>query len=381
MLAKEETLWLRQKVTVERTGFEMARLKIYKDKHVDSTVIPNIFIDEYMEDANDTQLKVYLYLIRMLNAGMATSVLDIADKFGHTEKNVLRAMKYWEKRNLLSLEYDEDKNLVGVQICDLNRQEPAGCELKLQTADITTFPATVKSSPAKADKPPIEPDFAKPSYTTEQLQHFCNDESIEEILFLAQTYVGKTLTASDMKTVIFFSDVLHFSNDLIDYLLQYCVELGKKDFRYMEKVAISWAEQGITTPKEAYEVSSKYNKAVYTIMNALGKTSTPTNKEMEYITRWTKDYGFSNDIIMEACDRTVLATDKHRFEYAEGILKNWKLNDVKKKEDISQMDAQYQKSKTKPTTQKASASGSNKFNQFQQNTYDFAQLEQELLSN
>ncbi len=363
----------------------MARLKIYKDKHVDSTVIPNIFIDEYMEDANDTQLKVYLYLIRMLNAGMATSVLDIADKFGHTEKNVLRAMKYWEKRNLLSLEYDEDKNLVGVQICDLGRHEPSCCELKLQAAETATFPAPVKEMPAKEEKPlpePIKaPAFVKPSYTAAQMQSFCNDEGIEEILFLAQTYVGKTLTASDMKTVIFFSDVLHFSNDLIDYLLQYCVELGKKDFRYMEKVAISWAEQGISTPQEAYEASSKYNKSVYSIMNALGKNSTPTNKEMEYIIRWTKDYGFSNDIIMEACDRTVLATDKHRFEYAEGILKNWKLNDVKEKEDISKMDALHQEARTKTVASKrpnSYAVKANTFNQFQQNNYDFASLEQQL---
>lgn len=348
----------------------MARLKIYKDKHVDSTVIPNLFIDEYMEDANDTQLKVYLYLIRMLNAGMATSVSDIADKFGHTEKNVLRAMKYWEKRQLLSLEYDEDKNLVGVQICDLIRQESSCSELKLQSAESAEKPAI-----------PVVPTFVKPNYSPEQVNTFCNDESIEEILFLAQTYVGKPLTPSDMKTVIFFSDVLHFSNDLIDYLLQYCVGLGKKDFRYIEKVAIGWAEQGITTPEEAYEASNKYNKSVYTIMNALGKTNSPTNKEMEYIIRWTRDYGFSNDIIMEACDRTVLATDKHRFEYAEGILKNWKLNDVKKKEDISKMDAQYQKSRTKVTTPKSSVATNNKFNQFTQNTYDFAELERELLSN
>lgn len=360
----------------------MARLKIYKDKHVDSTVIPNIFIDEYMEDANDTQLKVYLYLIRMLNAGMATSVLDIADKFGHTEKNVLRAMKYWEKKNLLSLEYDEDKNLVGVQICDLNRQEASGCELKLQTADIATFPAPAKKMPVQEEKLPApQPSFVKPSYTAEQLQYFSNDEGIEEILFLAQTYVGKPLTASDMKTVIFFSDVLHFSNDLIDYLLQYCVELGKKDFRYMEKVAISWAEQGISTPEQAHEASGKYNKSVYTIMNALGKSNTPTNKEMEYITRWTRDYGFANDIIIEACDRTVLATDKHRFEYAEGILKNWKQSGVREKEDISQMDAQHQKTRTKPSSAPKAAAGSNKFNQFAQNSYDFATLEQELLSN
>ena len=84
---------------------------------------------------------------------------------------------------------------------------------------------------------------------------------------------------------------------------------------------------------------------------------------------------------VNACDRTVLATDKHRFEYAEGILKNWKQSGVKEKEDISQMDAQHQKARSKPATAPKAAAGSNKFNQFAQNTYDFATLEQELLSN
>ena len=47
------------------------------------------------------------------------------------------------------------------------------------------------------------------------------------------------------------SEDLHFSDDLIDYLIQYCVDLGKKDFRYIEKVALNWSEEGITTTKQA----------------------------------------------------------------------------------------------------------------------------------
>ena len=80
----------------------MARLTIYTDESVDSTVVPNLFIDEYMKEANDAQLKVYLYLLRMMNAHQATSVSDIADKFNHTEKDIIRALKYWEKHRLLS---------------------------------------------------------------------------------------------------------------------------------------------------------------------------------------------------------------------------------------------------------------------------------------
>lgn len=376
----------------------MARLTIYKDNYVDSTVVSNIFIDQYMKDANDAQLKVYFYLIRMLNANQAISVSGIADKFNHTEKDVIRALKYWEKQQLLELEYDEDKNLIGIHLRDLN----APCGSSASAAQTTVaqtvshvaaatpapvrtlqaplpYPGTAQaplSYPANAAEAADNSGFIKPSYSLEQLREFKSREATAQLLFIAESYIGKTLTASEIKTILFFTDVLHFSDDLIDYLIQYCVDRDKKDFKYIEKVAVNWAEQGITTPKQAQKYSAKYDKSVYAIMNELGKNTSPTTKEMEFIHRWTKEYGFSTDIILEACERTVLATDKHRFEYAESILSSWKRENVHHKADIHKIDAAYQKKKTAGK----SAAG-NKFNQFTQNNYDCDELEREILSN
>ena len=81
-------------------------------------------------------------------------------------------------------------------------------------------------------------------------------------------------------------------------------------------------------------------------MNALGKTSMPTKKEVEYINRWTKDFGYEMDVIDAACERTVLSTDKHRFEYTDGILQSWKENGVHTIQDIQDADAAFQKKKT-----------------------------------
>lgn len=389
----------------------MARLTIYKDNYVDSTVVSNRFIDEYMKDANDAQLKIYLYLIRMLNANQAISVSDIADKFNHTEKDVMRALKYWEKNQLLNLDYDEDKNLVGIHLQDLNApsnkmptgnvtistplvvpgQSPvAACR---QTSEVapgqspvtacgqTSAVAPGQASVAACGQAVAEPEstyaYEKPVYSPDQLREFKSRESTAQLLFIAESYIGKPLNPSEMKSILFFTDVLHFSDDLIDYLIQYCVDRGKKDFKYIEKVAINWAEEGITTPKQAQKFAVKYDKNVYAIMNELGKSGSPTNKELEYITRWTREYGFTTDIIFEACERTVLATDKHRFEYAEGILSSWKRENVQKKADIRRIDDLYQqkrKTASKPST-------TNRFNQYTQNSYDFDALEKELLSN
>lgn len=347
----------------------MGFLTIYQDNYTDSTVISNRFIDEYMQAANDAQLKIYLYLIRMMSARLNTSISDIADTFNYTEKDVMRALKYWEKNRLLTLDYDEHKNVIGIHLLDFGT--PPAPPVTPQIAPVPSV-----SIPSVTPLASVVPIASKPNYTLDELKAFKSNEASSRLLFVAEQYLKKTLSANDVRTILFISDKLGFSEDLIDYLIQYCVDRGKKDMRYIEKVALSWADQGITTPKEAAKLAGKYEKSVYDIMKALGRNGTPTDTEVSYINRWKKEYGFDTDVIMTACERTVLATDNHRFEYADSILSSWYKAGVHHKSDIQSLDESYRRQKTTARTVT-----SNKFNQFKQNDYDFDALEQEILSN
>ncbi|MCM1144355.1 MAG: DnaD domain protein [Blautia sp.] len=355
----------------------MGHLTIYQDNYSDSTVISNRFIDEYMQTANDAQLKIYLYLIRTMSARLSTSVSKIADIFNYTEKDVLRALKYWEKKKLLTLEYDESKTLTGIHLQDLSApaDSPAA-----RSADSQTYIVPLSTTAEAAERTlPAENPYEKPAYTTEQLRAFKSDEAASRVLFITEQYLKKTLSASDMKSILFISDRLGFSEDLIDYLIQYCVDHGKKDLRYIEKVAVNWAQEGISTPRQAARYVHKYDKTVYDIMKALGKSSLPTQAEVTYITRWTKEFAFGTDVISAACEKTVLATDKHRFEYADSILNNWFKAGVHHKSDIPAAEEKFRQGRVAKSA--ANYNGNNKFNQFIQNQYDFDALEKELLSN
>lgn len=355
-------------------GISMNSLTIYQDNYTDATVISNRFIDEYMKAANDAQIKIYLYLTRMMGARLNTSVSEIADTFNYTEKDVLRALKYWEKNHLLTLDYDEEKNLKGIHLLDLSISAALPAQTAAASTPICIVPISSKYGSADDSMPETNP-YEKPSYTLEQLKDFKSDESASRLLFVAEQYLQKTLSATEMKSILFISDKLGFSEDLIDYLIQYCVDRGKKDLRYIEKVAINWAQEGISTPKQAARYVHKYDKVVYDIMKALGKSNTPTQTEVTYITRWTKEFAFEADVISAACEKTVLATDNHRFEYADSILSSWYKAGVHHKSDIRLVEENFHKSRT------AKTSSSNKFNQFKQNQYDFDALEKELLSN
>ncbi len=395
----------------------MNRINIYRNTHKEQTAISNYFIDEFMQDANDAQLKIYLFLIRMMSANLPTSVTDIADKFNYTEKDVLRALMYWESRQLLSLEYDAAHNLSGIQVLSLDNPYelqqatapritpvlsfirpasaltgvspdrgtgmtapsamPVGNGMSMNSQPMrTSYPVTSSVT----EYPVQECTYEKPNYSMDDIKIFKNNEEAQQILFVTEQYIGRQLTRSDMETILFLYDQLGFSADLIDYLVQHCVERGKKDFRYIEKVAISWAEQGITTAKQAQMLSKKYDKNVYTIMKALGKNTAPAPKELEYINKWTNEYGFLLDVIQEACDKTVMTTDTHRFAYADGILSKWYRAGVHHKSDIAAVDASFQQSNAAYRNQKTQGAN-NKFNQFSQNSYDFAQLEENILSN
>ena len=355
----------------------MSCLKIYQDSCADVTIVSNRFIDEFMPQANDAQLKIYLFLLRMLSAGRSLDIPEIADVFNHTEKDVMRALKYWEKCGVLLLEYDAAKNLTGIRLLDLTGSRPvSGNASEKAVPQKTVSEAERQKTPSESRRSSDQEAYARPSYSLDDLKAFQEKDSTAQLLFIAEQYLGRTLSPSDIKSILFFSDRLHFSDDLIDYLLQYCVERGKKDFRYMEKVAISWAEAGVTTPAEAERQAGRYDRTVYTIMNSLGKTNAPTRREAEFIRRWREEYGFEPSIIMEACERTVLATDRHRFEYADKILSSWKESGVHHLSDIARLDAGFQKEKPARQTRERSA---DRYNRFMQNSYDYDALEKELL--
>lgn len=266
------------------TGNDMGAFAIYNEAKADSTLISNLFIDEYMKDANDAQIKIYLYLVRQMSAGLTTSISEMADLFNHTEREVLRSLKYWEKKGLLVLETDAHGTLSSIHLCELHRQEAANESHvisilpKLEPAAASETEQSLESGPKEEPSAPPKKKVSRPVCSAEDMVRK------RELLFIVEQYIGKPLSPSEIQSICYMTDQLHFSDELVDYLVAYCVGLGKKDFRYIEKVALNWAEQGITTAGQA-------QKAVYSTRKKKrapsGKVSNSFNKIEQH------DYNFA----------------------------------------------------------------------------------------
>jgi len=98
---------------------------------------------------------------------------------------------------------------------------------------------------------------------------------------------------------------------------------------------------------------------------------------------WLKTYGFSMEIIQEACNRTVLQTGQASFQYTDKILEGWKQKEVRTMDDIRSLDSAHKKKrqekKSARNTRPAPASN-NRFNNFQQREYNFDEYEKHLLN-
>ncbi len=335
----------------------------------DVTIIPNSIIDKDMLEANELQLKVYLYILRNVNAGIPVRISSMADHFNETEKDITRAITFWEKRGVFS---------ACRNVQDSQEKPPAASEASYSAVSDTQY------SPASDTPDNAAPVVSYGQLSRDELHSLKNSQDFKELSFVAETYMGKPLSRSDCNTLLFIKDSLNFSNELIEFLLEYCAERGKKSFKYVQTVACAWAKQGITTPEEAQTRGIMYSQRIYAVMNALGKKSEPTNAELNYIERWYQQYGFEADMILEACRRTVLATDKNRFSYADKILSSWHAAGVHHTTDISRADAafQSQKKQTETPSRKAPAYVvGNPFLQHKQSGIDYDALEKELLQN
>lgn len=323
-----------------------------------TTIVENDFIDNYMAKANGEYVKVYLLLLRHLNANTGgLSICGLADCLECTEKDILRAFNHWSEEGLLKIDYDDAGNICGLAV---------GKSVSTANPEVKAAPITLK---------PAAPKKRKNSFSE-------NQEELRQLYFVAEQYMGKPLTATEIKKINYFFDSLDFSIDLIEYLIEYCVENGHRNMKYIETVALAWSDAGIQTTEDAKMNITLYTKNVYSILNAFGiKGRSAAPAEISYIKKWSDEYGFSLDIILEACNRTINNTHKPDFKYADSILNNWLMKDVHHLTDISRLDLAYRQekeAKKKSTTK--TVVPSNRFNNFEGRSYDLNSLEQQLLN-
>lgn len=410
----------------------MTAINISSDIATSFTTVSDIFIDQYMPKANGEFVKVYLYLLRATGSGAGIATIsEIADHFSNTEADIIRALNYWASEGILQVQTGADGQIIGVNLCSLSVSGMQAAQSNIQSAvadnaaqnnlqnsvvnnaaqnilqnsvvnnaaqNISTVNTRMHDSVVEKLKSQT-PDKAASSqkeYTLDEIKEFRKNPDISELFFIIETYLKHTLSSTDTNMVLYWLDELHFSTDLVEYLVEYCITKGHSSLRYMNKVALGWADAGIKTVDQAKDDAAAHSQIYYSVMKALGITGRNlVDSEVSLINKWVGEYGFDIELVKAACSKTISAIQKPSFEYTDSILANWRKKDVHTLKDVEVLDANFAKAN------KASATGSsqgtnaangsskpknnnssskNKFNNFNQRNNDYDKLEKLFLN-
>ena len=328
------------------------------------TAVANEFIDTYMAAANGEYVKVYLYVLR--HQGEDITIELIADALNHTESDVRRALSYWKKAGVLAAS-EQGQPVQGEPVRPesgghtFTRGQDGGQaavpDLRVEPFQRETGTAgraevrgmTGMREPAVVQEPAVvrertettgQEDGCIPVYSTEQVNRLAQDEEFSQLLYIAQKYMNKVFTPRDCQVFAYLYEGLSMSSELLEYLVEYCVQNGHISVRYMETVAMSWHEKGIRTALEAKDYSASYNRDSFAVMKAFGiNNRKPAAPEQKLMDKWFRDYGFSREVVLEACSRTITAIHNPSFQYADKILSDWQKAGVRGLADIKDLVA------------------------------------------
>ena len=410
----------------------MTAINISSDIATSFTTVSDIFIDQYMPKANGEFVKVYLYLLRATGSGAGIATIsEIADHFSNTEADIIRALNYWASEGILQVQTGADGQIMGINLCSLSVSGMQAAQSNIQSAvadnaaqnnlqngvvnnatqnnlqngvvnnaaqNISTANIRMQDSVVEKLKNQAndKPAPSQKEYTLDEIKEFRKNPDISELFFIIETYLKHTLSSTDTNMVLYWLDELHFSTDLVEYLVEYCITKGHSSLRYMNKVALGWADAGIKTVDQAKDDAAAHSQIYYSVMKALGITGRNlVDSEVSLINKWVGEYGFDIELVKAACSKTISAIQKPSFEYTDSILANWKKKDVHTLKDVEVLDANFAKAN------KASATGSsqgtnaangsskpknnnssskNKFNNFNQRNNDYDKLEKLFLN-
>lgn len=397
----------------------MTAINISSDIATSFTTVSDIFIDQYMPKANGEFVKVYLYLLRATGSGAGIATIsEIADHFSNTEADIIRALNYWASEGILQLQSGADGQIMGINLCSLSVSGMQAAQSNIQSAvadnaaqnnlqnsvvnnaaqNISTADIRMQDSVVEKLKSQTtdKASSSQKEYTLDEIKEFRKNPDISELFFIIETYLKHTLSSTDTNMVLYWLDELHFSTDLVEYLVEYCITKGHSSLRYMNKVALGWADAGIKTVDQAKDDAAAHSQIYYSVMKALGITGRNlVDSEVSLINKWVGEYGFDIELVKAACSKTISAIQKPSFEYTDSILANWRKKDVHTLKDVEVLDANFAKANkasaigssqstnatngsSKPKSNNSSSK--NKFNNFNQRNNDYDKLEKLFLN-
>lgn len=253
--------------------------------------VPEVVADSHLRLAGAAQLKVLLWLSRH-NGEFEADACALAT--GVSEAECRDAVRYWVDAGVLM-----------------------GAE---------PVPAPVPE-PASVPQPVARPRAVKPQMP-EVIARRNDNADFAMLLDEVSARLGKALSPGDMETLLYLFGTAGLPVEVILLVVGYAATSDRLAMRYIEKVALDWADRGIVTIAAAEEhlcLLERSQQAVNHLQTVCGMEKAPTGSVVfSAAKKWVYDWCVSDDVLRLAYAVCIDKTGKFQAKYMDKVLDNWR---------------------------------------------------------
>lgn len=267
------------------------------------TLLPDIFISEYMPGMEGDFLKVYLYLLFLSKHNKFATSFEISKKIHLSIERVKQAMLALESLGVLERKDDKKITLV-----DLKEKEIT----KLYRPKTTSQPSEVVENQQR------------------------NKKRNETMYAINETFFQGLMSPGWYTDIDAWFERFGFDEDVMYTLFHHCYENKGLFKNYIEKVAQNWFSRGIKTGIDLdkyYLEFQKIRDIRSKVVKKLKLARLLTEYEEDYLEKWCSQFQYTFDEIELALKKTTGRTSPS-FNYIDTILSAWHASGLRTKEDI-----------------------------------------------
>lgn len=268
------------------------------------TLIPDIFIAEYLPVLDGFAVKVYVYFALIAKNNTQISDDDLAKRLGSDTDSVKAALTELASYGLINI----DEN--GFTVIDIKSREME----KIYKPKTSTNPSDIISGSKFAERNKVVSDINK-------------------------TFFSGLMSPTWFSEIDNWFETYNFDSEVVYALFNECTRRGKLNSKaYISKVAKNWSESGIKTYEDLNRYFMSYEK-VEKLSRKIGQKlrKNITEYDREFVSVWVNKMGFDFDIIEIALKKTSKLANPN-LEYADKLLKEWFSNNLNTTEKIKEFD-------------------------------------------
>ena len=192
-------------------------------------------------------------------------------------------------------------------------------------------------APAEVPMPdPAPVEAAPPEYAMEDVTTALGDggSTFSSLCDEVEKWIGRKMSPNDLKSLYTLYDYLALPAEVILLLVSWCAEEMERKYGpgrkptlpLIKKEGFSWKRRGIDTMERAeahLQRLTQLRTRESQVLRLLDIPQRPlVDREKTYIEAWD-DWGFEDEAIRMAYEKTILQKQKMNWSYMNGILRRW----------------------------------------------------------